>query len=357
MAVVLALATHAAAADPVASRKPAGRRPFLEPFEIMKRLEASPVEFRIEGIEALQDVARGKLADETWKQLVEPIDYPKVKRKGGTITLEAWPRPKAVEAPMRKAEEAFQQKDYAEAANWYRKALVAAPDFYIAHAYLGDTHLFGGADGAKAAIAEYDLAIAANPDDYRLYFFRANAHRHLDQRDAALADLRRSLVLKPRNPILLGAVQKAKGTLGRPEPEVFVPRGFVRREGEAVGIYADIDRPEWLAWANCKALWLADAAHRKEMLGSTNHGWSTVEELECLGSLVVIYESRKKKGEGTTDDRLDRLSHIIEDGLAPAFVVYELGSRVDPQIVLRLDDEFRKLMARYVEKYVLTLDE
>lgn len=169
-----------------------------------------------------------------------------------------------------------------------------------------------------------------------------------------LADLRKSLELKPRNAILLSALEKARGRMGKAEPEVMVPRGFVRKEGEAISIYADIERPEWLAWANCKALWMVDEGHRKDMLGTTDYGWSTVEELECLGSLMAIYQARKASGDGAGDDRLDRLGSIIDDGLAPAFVIYELGSRVDPQIVLRLDDKFRVLIKRYVEKYVLT---
>lgn len=354
-AVAMVMGATVAVADdgPPPPRKELTRRPFMLPGDILRRLRQAPVELSIAGIESLQDVGRGRLADETWKQVVRPIEYPKVVHQNGLITLEPWPRPKAVEGPMTKAEDAFQKQKYEEAAIWYRRTLALAPDYYIAHAYLGDTHLFGR-EGAREAIAEYDQAIAANPDDYRLYFFRATAHRHLFENEAMLADLRRSLVLKPRNAILIGALQRARGTMGRAEPEVFVPRAFVRKEGDGVSIYADTERPEWLAWAACKALWMVDEQHRQEMLGSTRHGWSTLEELECLGSLMTVYETRKAKGQGPSDDRLEVLHNIIIDGLAPAFVIYELGSRVDPQIVLRLDDSFRLMMARYVEKYVLT---
>ena len=180
VAMVLVASVTMAADGAKRPRKEAPQRPFMLPGDILRRLRQSPVELRISGIENLQDVARGRLADETWKQMVQPIEYPKVKHLNGLITLEPWPRPKAVEAPMAKAEDAFQKQNYTEAAVWYRRTLEVAPDFYIAHAYLGDTHLFGDV-GPRQAITEYDQAIAANPDDYRLYFFRATAHRHLSK--------------------------------------------------------------------------------------------------------------------------------------------------------------------------------
>ena len=77
------------AAAVVSAKEPAQRRPFLIPSQILKRLEASGVAVRIAGIETLQDVARGRLADETWKELVPPIEYPRVKRRKGTITVDS----------------------------------------------------------------------------------------------------------------------------------------------------------------------------------------------------------------------------------------------------------------------------
>lgn len=353
VAVVSTLAWGAMAEDGVVSRAASTRKPFLTPAEVIERIEKSPVEFRISPIEELREVARGKLADETWKELVKPVNYPKVRRTGAKVTITEWPIPKSAEKPFGDAERALQAKRYDEAQANYRKALKAAPDLYILHAYLGDALLFGDGD-AKLALEEYSRSIEQNPDDYRLYFFRSTAHRRLEHRDEAIADLRRSLVLKPRNSVLIGAIQRSGGEYGRVEPDVFVPRAFVRMEGEAVGIYAEIERPEWLAWANCKALWLADAAHRKEMLDSTTRGFSTIEEMECLAALVSVYASRLESGEGMRDDRLDRLLKIVKDGLAGAFVTYELASRVDPQIVLHLEPDQRKLLERYVETYVLT---
>lgn len=222
------------------------------------------------------------------------------------------------------------------------------------HAYLGDALLFGG--DAGAALSEYDLAIKQNPDDFRLYFFRGNAHRHEGKREAMLDDFRTSLTLNPRYQTLITALQGWPNSEVRVEPEVLVPRAFVRRDGKAIAVYADTERPEWLAWAMCKGLWLGDTAHRKEMLGTDEGGWSSVEELECLASLVSVYASRRERGEGSADERLERLVKIVKDGMTTGFVLYEIGSRIDPQIVLRLDADVRAQVRKYVEKYVLVSD-
>lgn len=345
-----------AGGDGVSSRASKGKKPFLSPAEIFQRLEKSPITFDIKGIEQLADVPRGKLAEAMWRELVPPLDYPKVTRSKSGITVAPWPVQKATGPEHQKAEQAYQTKDFEGAAEHYRAALKIDPRDYVARAYLGDTYLFGTKDPA-AALENYEAAIALNPDDYRLYFFRANAHRHLEHKAESLADLRRSLVLKPRNSILIGAVQRSGGSMGRIEPDVLVLRSFARAEGGDFTIYADVERAEWLAWASCKAMWLADEAHRVEMTGDKKHGWSTIEEIECLASLIAVYERGLETKEGMRDDRLDRLVAIAKDGLIAALVVYEIGSRVDPQIVLKLDDSFRKLVERYVEKYVLTAPE
>ena len=44
---------------------------------------------------------------------------------------------------------------------------------------------------------------------------------------------------------------------------------------------------------------------------------------------------------------------ITDDGLASAFIAYELGSRVNPHVTLTLEDAQRKLIETYVGKYVL----
>lgn len=333
----------------VAAEPPKDKLKYLEPSEILKRLEASPIEFEIKGLDELTDVARGKLLEEWYPQAGPAYDMPKVEVAKGKRRVTSWDVKATVKEPNETAEKLFSAKNYGEARTWYQKALKADPNDYLLHAWIGDTFLFGDTPDAKAALAWYEKAIALNPYDSRLFFFRGNTRRHLGDFDGMAADFRTALVLRPRAPTLTRVLEKS----GALEAELFVPRAFARWEGKKVVVYVDSERPEWLAWGMCKAMWLADEDHRKELTGSTKPAFTTTEEIECLNSLLSVYVSRQQDKEGATDDRLERLLAITDDGLASAFIAYELGSRVNPHVTLLLEDAQRKLIEGYVGKYVI----
>jgi tetratricopeptide (TPR) repeat protein len=321
---------------------------FLNISQLMKLMEASKTKYEIRSLDAL-DLARGTLADSTWRQAIGANERPRVVNEGGTISVIDWEQSAELQAALVKADEAYAKKDYAEAEKRFRAAVALSPGDPRAHAYLGDALLFGGKP--TAAKVEYDRAIELNPFDYRYFFFRASAWRELKQPANEKADLRTSLMLKPRNARLLGAVNERR--LGvHAEPDVLVPQSFAREEKNAIVIYADPQRLGWFAWASCKAAWLGEASHRKAATGSEAHHWTSTEELECLSALLAGYARERKDG-GPSDPRLEQLNAIADEGLGTGLVLYEMGSRIDPQITLRFGPEAQKLVRTYVEKYVL----
>lgn len=333
----------------------AAEREISSPKQFVELMEKSPVKYDIRSIEEL-DVARGRLADTQWKALADRIELPKVTRTKNGARVEPWPKPSAASVKaMDAAETAFRAKDFVEAEKQYRAAIKATPSNYIAHAYLGDALLFGEKKDVEGALVEYERAIKLNPDDYRLYFFRASVQRKLGKKQEAIDDLRHALMLKPRNDVLIEMVRNAHGMTGlRAEPEIFVPRAFVRRaaDDKSVEIYADAGRVEWLAWAGCKAVWLGEAAYRKQR-GATG-GWTSFEDYECLANLLAMYVNQRDEKEGVRDDRLDRLERVAKEGLLEGMVAYEFASRVDPMVMLKVTDAQRALVAKYIEKFVLT---
>ncbi|HEY3451190.1 MAG TPA: tetratricopeptide repeat protein [Myxococcales bacterium] len=324
--------------------------------EILQRMEASPVHYVLHTLDKLEDVPQDSLKDQIWPQIVEPVDLPKVGRgASGRFDVSAWPaKPEALEA-NEAAEELFKNKDLEGAAKKYREAIAADPDFYIAYANLGDCLLFGARD-PKAALVQYEKALKLNPDDYRLHFYRGNTLLALGRKGEAVEEFVTSLVLKPRNPILISKLRSEGSKLGiRVQGELLDPWGFARREGEAVAAYSDPKKPGWLGWASCKAFWIGEPSHRKEMTGSTDEGWSTTEDLECMVALISAHLVTVEKDLGKADPAVQQLESVLKDGLASAFVVYELGSRLDPQITLKIERSFHPTLRKYIRKYVLGL--
>src|SRR5262249_35069211 len=191
----------------------------------------------------------------------------------------------------------------------------------------------------RTAVEIYDRGLALNRDDFRLHFFRADA-LFAQGRDAdALAGYVRALVLRPRRPSVLGNLNRAAGRLGivvRAHP--FLPHASVSVEGDRIEV--DYDDGPWRYYGLCKALW------RHERGGE----WSTGEEHDCLGVLLDAYH----EAHGAPDAALDRLAAIVRDGLLDEFIVYEIGSRLFPDLTLLLADSQREQVRTFVERYVVS---
>jgi tetratricopeptide (TPR) repeat protein len=327
----------------------AGRPEILSPAEVMKRLEDSKVQYRLDP----KDSPPGGWAEELWPLRVEPVEVPRVVIEDGHRVIHEWPENPQAQELINQAEEHYQARRYAEAAKLYEKAVAVCPDCYLARAYLGDAKLFAG--DPAGALVDYQKATEINPDDYRLYYFQGSALARLGRLKEARDAFAWSLVLNPRNPILREFFQQNRGLGMAILDDVLVPRGFAHEDGKAVAVEFDPDYgPAWLAFANCKALWLGEASHRKEMTGTTEIHFSSIEETECLASTVMVYASQKEKGEqGPTDPSLDRLMAVIQDGMVDELILFEMATRVHPQYTLTLDDEERQRLKAYVLQHVL----
>ncbi len=324
---------------------------YLSPSEIVKVLEDSKVAYRIEG----KDSPPGGWGDQLWPQRVALIDVPQVEVEveDGRRTIREWPTPAGMKALLDEAEPHFQAKRYDEAAKLYAQATDLCPECYVAWVFRGDADYFAG--DAATALEHYGRATTLNPYDHRAWFFKGNALAKLGRFEEALDAWAQCLALSPRYPVIrqffrtnahLGLVIRG---------DTIVPRGYAERDAEGVSIQFDPNHdPAWLAFANCKALWLGEPSHRKKMTGSTEEQFTSVEEMECLASALAVHESQKAEGKtDALDPTLDRLFAIAQEGLLLEAVLFEVGARVHPQIALTLEDELRRRLKKYVLTHVL----
>jgi hypothetical protein len=323
--------------------------PYLTPNQILKRLEESKVSYRVDG----KDSPPGGWADQLWPQRVQAVEFPRVVVEGGERVVRPWPDNPRARALLEEAEPHFQAKRYEEAGKLYARATEVCPDCYLAWIYRGDAAYFAG--DAATALEHYRKAITLNPDDHRSWFFLGNALAKQERFKEALDAWAWCLVLSPRYPVIRQFF-RTNAHLGLViREDVIVPRGYAERAGEEISIQFDPNHdPAWFAFANCKALWLGEPSHRQEMTGTTEEHFTSVEELECLGSALAVHQGQKEQGKAeVSDPTLDRLFVIAQDGMLLDAVLFEVGARVSPQVVLTLDDGARQRLKAYVLEHVL----
>ncbi|HYV65034.1 MAG TPA: hypothetical protein VE964_02255 [Myxococcales bacterium] len=338
--MLLAIWPLSAAADPVK---------LLRLSEMKKRMEASTTaSYVIQDLSELKGVKMQDALGILYPQLVAPVANAQVEVVNGKRKVVAAPCGPA-EKKIEEAEGLFQRKEFGTARKLYDEAIALAPACYVAHAYRGDADLFAG--DAASALGHYDRALVINPDDASVHFFRSTALRQLGRTEEMKTELRWAMALRPRNPTVLQIVNRSVGRLGLRVEDVGVNLwGFARKEGDSVGIYFDEKQPAWLGYALCKGFWLGDPDHRREMTGSTEVLFTLEGERECLVALLTAYETEREK---RTDETLERLYRIVESGAGDAWIVYELGSRVDPQIMLKVTPKLQREVLEFVTKYVM----
>jgi len=329
-------------------------KPFLTPAEVLKMMGESKTEYVVNSLEKLKPEEMKDLAGLFFAQRCPDIENPRLVSEKGKPAVKEYSFKKEAVKLFEQAEAVFKKKDYDGARALYEQALRADPAFYLALGYIGDTYLYTGR--VEEALAAYDKAIEMNPYDHRLYFFRANTLGRAGRQDEARKDIVRALALRPRYRFVLQVANSDKAPYGfRLRETNFEPPVLARKEGAKVAIYIDPNESNshWGAYALAKALWLGEPKHRKEMTGSDGPGWSTTEERECLANLMAVYEDLLEKKTIEPDPRLETLRQIVENEDLNGFILYEVYSRLCPSAMLTLSEENRKLVERYIEKYLI----
>ncbi|MFQ5876409.1 MAG: tetratricopeptide repeat protein [Acidobacteriota bacterium] len=316
-------------------------------------MEKSETRYVFATADELKDVAPEEYADAFWPARGGELARPWVRvESGGRRELMEFPMDeRAVE--LIAAEPHFNKKEYAEALGAFLGIAKAYPRCYQALSLAGSCYYFTGEH--KKALKLYRKAIKVNPYDHRLYLYEGDALIRLGRARQARAAYVRGLALKPGHWSLMKNVKRLAGELGvKVHDERFVPRSFARREGDDVRIYisaSEDSAAHWITYAACKAVWIGEPDHRKAMMGDAEHNWTNQEEWECFVNLLGVYMDRDD--EVRAEPALDRLVRVLEDDLLDSFILYEIGSRILPNIILTVPDEQREEMERYVAKYVV----
>ncbi|MBI2520744.1 MAG: tetratricopeptide repeat protein [Bdellovibrio sp.] len=326
---------------------------FKEMHEIM---EKSEVMYVVDTFEKHPDLLKLNFADELWPKrrpyLSQPWKFP---REGGGWGIGEYPTktfcPEEINAIH---DEVFSPKHIlAKTKAKLAPIITKFPNCFIAEFAMADIEY--KQHNYENALALYDELLKKAPIHYRLHLYKADTYMSLKR----YADARRSyveaLALMPRHETILKSLSDNKKLLKiNPEIEPFTPRAFVRRESEKkIAIYVSQDGPEWLAYAQAKAIWLGEESYRKRFLEKDNIKWNSEEEFQSLALLGTFYMELKKMGKTKLSLKSERLVEIMKSGHLSQFILYEIGSRIDPYIMLYMNEEQMKEMRSFVEMYVM----
>ena len=328
----------------------------LDPAAIIALMNASSVTYTIksEDDRTLLENAAATL----YPQLKDPIAMPKLVQGPNGPYIDEIETSNKAEPLIQEAEAAYYKKEFASARAKYVEAYRIEPLYYPALEFIGDTYF--GEHQYDTAIIWYDKAKQANPLDYQPYLYRADALDRLGRADEARQAMIEVLTLRPR---YKNALLMAHGMSQRLKMEVhdsnFAPHAYAVKAGGDSSSASEVDvvtsatpSAPWVAYANAKAIWLGEPKHRSALSGNESDGWTMDHERECIANLLAGYAAARANG-APADAELDRIQKIVDDGMLDAFIVYEITSRLYPNITLTLPAKSQAYIRSYVEKYVL----
>ncbi|RMI13540.1 MAG: tetratricopeptide repeat protein [Calditrichaeota bacterium] len=330
-------------------------RGFLTLPEILKILTESKTIYNILPLDST-DIPREKFLEVYYPEVRPHTEYPWIEIRGdSSIILREYECGEDAWEAIKVAEEHFFKKEYSRALEHYERAMAASESCYVAYLLAGDCYLM--VDQPERALDYYLRAKKLNPYDYRVYFFSATAHMKLGQPDLAVENYIRALTFKPRHKNILEPLSSIQQELGIKIYDNSLHPAAVVQKGKdgAINIYVSLKKEDrmWMAFAMAKALYLGEPDFGGGKEDSPRVFWTSREEKQAIFSLMETYLSMRENNEIPPVPELDRLKKIIQDGYLEEYILYELASRMVPDVVLQSGPLVWKRVEAYIRKYVV----
>lgn len=328
----------------------------LSPPEILEIVEKSDVMYEIVcPMKDLPNVNPANTIKSLFPLSVRLAEHPcRITKTDGTTMFAEYTFSQEISTMFDEAEAFFVSQRYPEAIRSYQKIIDRFPDCYLAYSHLGDSYY--RMKRYRKAIGCFDQAIEINPFDHRTFLYKADALMYLGRLGKAKAAYIHALSLRPRYWLALANLQHLADKFGiEVRTDLFQPKVYVRREKDAIGVYIS-DKQSlnlWLSYALVKAIWLGEPSHRDPRTDDSTHAWSSLEEEEALCNLLATYKALKHLDATEPDPGLDLLERIADAGDLNSFVLYEVASRMNPQVTLTLPEEARQSVREFIAKYIV----
>lgn len=240
------------------------------------------------------------------------------------------------------AEEAFKEKKYTEAIEYYGKVLDLDPEFSIAATYVGQCHREAG--DLDAAAKSFQLAIEINYHDYLAHWLLADVHLQNKDKKLAMREITLAWILNRNHPQIKAAVATIYKACGKKFDDFeFEPRFEMQQNEQVVQLFFEVD---WLMYVYCKALWRFEPNYHEE-LGGGRSAFEIEEEKECLLNVVIAHDAEfgKKKSKVPA---INAVIRALDQKMLNPFIFMEIWIPQEPLIVYTQPMEAIEELADYV---------
>lgn len=315
---------------------PFGQQQLHTPFEILKMLQESKIEYEIRILE----------------EKIPPPDYSDrltsnywyCQDKEGKIKSEEYRIKPETQSWLDKAEQEFRNHSDRQAREYYLKALASQPEVAVIMTYIGQTYEPEG--DFDQAVEWYQKALAANPADYMAHWFLADALVAKGEKERALQELTLAQIFNRNNPRMKKSREFIYKSCGlKVEDWVFNPQYKLEKTGDNQVVISAA--PAWLAYAMAKALWTYEPGYAASRGKPASAGLYSREEEEALAAEYGYLSSQPPEQFKDYPD-LNVLKRAIEAGKISEYVIYEVLLPQYPRLAFELPPDIIDSLKQYV---------
>jgi tetratricopeptide (TPR) repeat protein len=295
------------------------------PAEILKIMEASKLSYEIKILDK-------SIECKDYSDKLNYHDCYRVKTDSGLITYKFSVNDNA-KPLFKKAEDLFQTQQYDSALVYYQLSLKADSGLYKVMTYIGQ--LYEKKGDVENAMYWYKKAISNNYIDYMAHWFLADLYWSTDNIKDAVDEIVIAQILNRNNKRITNSMtdifKKAKLTTN---DWSFNPQMELRKISEdKISIAFD---QKWTGYAIAKAIWTFEPGY-KESMGVNPGSYSTLEDKECLFSLMLGLDNAKiniKK-----DPQLMILRQAFDKKYLNEYILYEIVLPQNPGVAFQLPEQ------------------
>jgi hypothetical protein len=247
---------------------------------------------------------------------------------------------------LKQADAFFKESDFENARKKYFQILETDKTFYQVYPYIGQTYALE--KNHQEAILWYEEGMNINNIDYLNYWFLAESYVDLGEKNLALRNIIKALILNRNNPRILNSFSsilrlnnlKFDDWMFNPQYELF------KKDEKTILVSFDND---WLGYALAKAIWQYEPNYKSERI-KQNQMIVLMEEKEALlGVLVPIYEKKPEN----LDASLQMLLKAVNNKKLDEYIFFEIILPETPEMAYHLEPSFIDKITDYVINFRL----